>query len=94
MLYLTEQERELIESLIEPVSNHSWVAGSIMKKLIAETERQKAGNSCEHKVGYYFGAKKCCVKCGSFYEKGMREEWELVEPIKKEYITSLVEASL
>lgn len=77
-IYLDEQTRPSLTRIVKKwVEEHpkDFVADRIKKYLDSDASRLEEISRCQHTTARYVGFRKCCGKCGSFYEKGMGESW-------------------
>lgn len=78
-LYLDDQTRPWLERAVKNIKDTDFIGKRLQKMLEADRERLETIRKCEHEKGEYVGKKICCSKCGSSYEAGMSESWELVK---------------
>lgn len=78
-IYLDDQIRGYLEYKFKEVKDSDFIGKRFQKMLKADRERLEEIGNCEHEAGVYKGSKTCCVKCGSNYEPGMSETWEIDE---------------
>jgi hypothetical protein len=84
MIYLEDFERNYLLHLITGVTYNDKFpievpAKTILSKIKMDISRLQEIGECRHTPGKYKGIKTCCTKCGSLYEVGMEESWELID---------------
>lgn len=76
-IYLDNQLRVYLERKFKDVADTDFIGKRVQTALRADRERIESIEACNHQKGDYTGTKTCCVKCGSLFEKGMSESWDL-----------------
>lgn len=89
-IYLDDTTRPELEMILNdyiPKHPTDWVAPLLLKQVLSDYKRLDKIATCSHKKGTYTGIKHCCTKCGSFFEPGMGEEWELDTSLERKLPT-------
>lgn len=76
-IYLDDQTRPYLERLVKNIKDTDFIGKRVQGLLKADRERLEQMATCEHIEAEGRGKKTCCLKCGSYYQVGMGEEWEL-----------------